>query len=132
MKMKVTFPGNLKVDAEFNSFTVHTDQPVSGGGDGSAPSPFEMFLSSLATCAGIFILGFCKSRNLPAENITLEQEIEFDRVNHRLKKVKIDILVPSDFPEKYHSALISSANLCLVKKVIQDPPEFEIQTVVKD
>ena len=54
---KITFPGNKKVDAEFNGFTIKTDQPVNQGGVGSAPTPFETFLASLGTCAGIYVLG---------------------------------------------------------------------------
>jgi ribosomal protein S12 methylthiotransferase accessory factor len=44
MEMKITFPGNLKVDAACKGFTVRTDQPVSGGGDGSAPGPAGLSL----------------------------------------------------------------------------------------
>ena len=32
----------------------------SGGGQGSAPTPFATFLASMGTCAGIYVLGFCK------------------------------------------------------------------------
>lgn len=132
MKMTVTFPSNKRVDAAFNGFIVKTDQPVSAGGDNEAPSPFEYFLSSIITCAGIFILGFCNNRNLPTDDIYLEQETFFDPVEHRLSKVKINIFIPIDFPEKYRAALINSANLCLVKRTIMNPPEFEIDTVYID
>ncbi len=131
MKMTITFPGNKRVDASFGGFTVQTDQPIDGGGDGVAPTPFDVFLSSIATCSGIFVLGFCNNRNLPTDNISIEQEVEFDPIKHRLAKVKMHINVPADFPEKYYGALISSANLCLVKRTLMDPPEFEIDTVVK-
>ena len=39
MEMIVDFPGGARVDAHFNGFTVSTDQPAIGGGDGSAPQP---------------------------------------------------------------------------------------------
>jgi len=44
----------------------------------------------------------------------------------------IDIKVPPSFPEKYHSALVRSANLCAVKKTMENPPEFVVQTVVTE
>lgn len=130
MKIKVDFPGNKKVDAHFNGFTVHTDQPVYGGGDGTAPAPFDIFLASLATCAGIYVKGFCDSRGIPTDGIYLEQDLEYDRVNRRISKIAIEIHVPADFPEKYHAALVQTASLCAVKKTIEDPPEFEVLTVV--
>ncbi len=131
MSIKVTFPGNLKVDAEVNGFTVHTDQPIQGGGDGTAPAPYDLFLSSLATCAGIYVLSFCRSRNLPTESISIEQDLEYDPIKHKVSKISMAINVPKDFPEKYYDALIRSANMCAVKKTLQDPPEFDVFTQVQ-
>ena len=58
MEIKITFPGGKKVNAEMGSRIIPTDQPVSSGGEGSAPTPFDYFLSSLGTCAGIYVLSF--------------------------------------------------------------------------
>ena len=130
MEMKIVFPGNKKVDAIYNGFRISTDQPAMSGGDGSAPAPFDLFLASLGTCAGIYVLGFCQQRGLPTEGIELTQRMHFDPVKRMIGKVDIDIHVPSDFPSQYHDALVKSASLCAVKKHMQDPPEFEIRTKV--
>jgi ribosomal protein S12 methylthiotransferase accessory factor len=132
MEMKIVFPGNKKVDALYNGFRISTDQPAFGGGDGTAPAPFDLFLASLGTCAGIYVLGFCQQRDLPTEGIELTQRLEFDPVRRMVSKVHLEISVPSDFPEKYHDALIKSASLCAVKKHMETPPEFNIYTAVKD
>jgi putative redox protein len=130
MEMIIDFPGGAKVDAHFGSFTVKTDQPAIGGGEGSAPSPFEMFLSSIGTCAGIYVLGFCKQRNLPTEGIRIIQRIHHDRSTGMVSKIDLEIQTPASFPEKYLSSLIRSAELCAVKKHIENPPEFEVTTKV--
>ncbi|MDA8242639.1 MAG: osmotically inducible protein OsmC, partial [Elusimicrobia bacterium] len=57
-EMEITFPGGKKVNALWHGFEIATDQPKSSGGDNSAPAPFDLFLASLGTCAGIFVLGF--------------------------------------------------------------------------
>ena len=126
MKMEVTFPGNRKVDAEFKGFVVHTDQPVTAGGDNTAPAPFEYFLASLATCVGIFVKGFCLERDIPTDHIKIVQEAIRGDQKGPIGKIKLEIQVPPDFPERYRNALINVANLCSVKKVMQNPPEFEI------
>lgn len=132
MDMKIVFPGNKKVDALYNGFRISTDQPAFGGGDGTAPAPFDLFLASLGTCAGIYVLGFCQQRGLETEGIELTQRLEFDPVRRMVSKVHLEISVPSDFPEKYRDALIKSASLCAVKKHMEEPPEFNIYTAVKD
>lgn len=126
MEMIIDFPGGARVDAHFGEFTVKTDQPPMGGGEGSAPTPFNLFLASLGTCAGIYVLGFCRQRNLPTEGIRLVQRMYNDPAKGMLGKIEIEIQVPPTFPEKYLPSLIRSAELCAVKKHIENPPVFEV------
>ncbi len=132
MEMKITFPGGEKVNAEINSRIIPTDQPVEGGGEGSAPSPFDYFLASLGTCAGIYVLSFCQQRQIATEGLSLTQRMEFaiaEDGKNKLSKVAIEISLPPGFPEKYRNAIVKTAGLCSVKKVIMDPPKFEITAV---
>lgn len=132
MSIKIVFPGNKKVDAIMPSgLIVRTDQPVREGGEGTAPAPFELFLASIGTCAGIYVVGFCESRNLPYEDIEIIQDLVYDQIARRISKVKLEIRVPKDFPEKYYDALVKAANICAVKKALENPPEFETYTTVK-
>lgn len=126
MDMKITFPGNRKVAAEFDGKVVMTDQPVEAGGDGSAPAPFDLFLASLGTCAGIFVLSFCKKRDIPTEGLEIVQSAEWDEAAHRVSKVSLRIKLPKGFPEKYRESVVSTANLCTVKKHLAAPPAFDI------
>lgn len=130
MDMTISFPGGARVDAEFGPYKVATDQPLHGGGDGSAPTPFAIFLASIGTCAGIYVLGFCRQRGLPTEGIRLVQRLEVDRETGMVGRIHLDIQVPPEFPEKYHAALIRSAEQCAVKKHMEKPPAFEIATTV--
>ncbi len=130
MEMTIDFPGGARVDAHFGPYTVRTDQPPSGGGDGSAPTPFATFLASIGTCAGIYVLGFCRQRGIPTEGLRLIQNLEVDRLTGRVAKVLLDIQVPPEFPEKYKAAVIRSAEQCAVKKHFEHAPVFEISTTV--
>jgi len=127
--MEITFPGGVAVEARFADFTVRTDQPFAYGGQNSAPAPFDLFLASLGTCAGLFVLLFCQERQLPTAGLKLTLETERDTEKHRLNKVRMAIHLPPEFPEKYRRAVVRAANQCSVKRVILDPPEFEIATV---
>ena len=129
MEMKITFPGGKKVNAEMGGMVIPTDQPPEAGGEGTAPSPFIYFLASLGTCAGIYVLGFCQQRGIASEGMSLTQRMEFaadETGTVRLSRLTLDIMLPSGFPEKYRNAIVKTAELCTVKKVIMDPPEFII------
>lgn len=122
----------MKVNATYDSKTIKTDQSVEEGGEGSAPEPFTYFLSSIGTCAGAYILTFCHVRSIPTDGIRILQSHEYDSEKKNLKKIRLDIRVPPDFPKKYHKAIARVANLCTVKKVIVNPPDFDIVTTVED
>ena len=128
MEMIIDFPGGARVDAHFGTFTVATDQPPVA----SAPSPFEIFLASIGTCAGIYVLGFCNQRNLPTEGIRIVERIDHSRITGMVETLSLEIQVPPTFPEKYRASLIHSAELCAVKKHIEKPPHFDITTKVVD
>jgi ribosomal protein S12 methylthiotransferase accessory factor len=132
MEMRVYFPGGRKVYADYNGFTIETDQPKFGGGDGSAPAPFDLFLASIGTCAGIYVLGFCQQRGLSTEGIEIKQSLEFNPATRMIGKINLKIQVPETFPERYHEALVRSAELCAVKKHMDTPPEFNAYTVVAE
>ena len=130
MDMTISFPGGARVDAQFGAHTIRTDQPPKGGGEDSAPTPFALFLASMGTCAGIYVLGFCKQRGLPTEGIRLRQRVVRDPATSLVSLVQIDIEVPPEFPEKYHAALVRVAEQCAVKKHLEHPPKIETRTVV--
>lgn len=128
-EMQITFGGGLKVDAAYRGFQIRTDQPAQAGGDGSAPEPYTLFLASMGTCAGIYVLSYLKNHDLPTEGVRLVQSMEFDAATHRLARVNLRIEVPAGFPERHRKAVERSAELCAVKKAIQNPPEFVIASV---
>ncbi len=129
--MEVTFDGGKVITAHLNGHTIRTDQPEKAGGGNSAPAPFELFLASIGTCAGIYIKSFCDQREIPTENIKIVQSVEFDKATRLPSSIKLDIQLPLDFPEKYKSAVINAAELCLVKKTINHPPQFEVVANMK-
>jgi ribosomal protein S12 methylthiotransferase accessory factor len=125
-EIEVTFPGNLKVEAHIGEFVIPTDQPVKSGGDETAPSPFVLFASSIATCAGYFALKFCRTRNLDTTGMKLKMQYGWDNEQKRYAKMTIDLTLPEAFPEKYRSAILRAMDQCVVKQHILHPPEFEI------
>jgi ribosomal protein S12 methylthiotransferase accessory factor len=122
--MEIVFPGGAQVDALAGNMVITTNQ------DGSAPAPFTLFLASIGTCAGIYVLSFCQHRNLPTDGIRVVQRTRRNSATKMIEEVEIEIQVPPDFPAKYHEALIRAADQCAVKKHIVQPPRFNVHTTV--
>jgi putative redox protein len=126
-RIQVTFPGGKRVDAVVGSQTIHTDQSVQHGGEGAAAEPFELFLASLATCAGLYVLVFCQARDIPTDRLSLVQDQVFE--NGRLLGIRLSVIVPAGFPTKYLDAVRAAAASCRVKKTLSDPPDVEVVVV---
>ena len=128
--MEVTFDGGKVITAHINGHTIKTDQPLYEGGKNSGPSPFELFLASIGTCAGIYVKGFCDQRGILSENIKIIQNADYDNQTGLPVNIKMDIYLPKDFPAKYKAAVINAAELCKVKKTIAFPPKFEVNAII--
>lgn len=124
MEMDITFPGGARVDATLGNTVIPTDQ------NGAAPAPFALFLASIGTCAGIYVLGFCQQRGISTEGIKITQRMHVDPATRMVREMDLDIIVPPEFPERYHEALIRAADQCAVKKHLETPPTFNVQTKV--
>ncbi len=129
MDIEVFFEDGMKVNARIGNHVVKTDQKAVGGGQDSAPAPFDYFLSSLGTCAGIFVKVFCERRGIDTSGIRILQKHIVDPQSHKITNINMEIVLPDDFPEKYKSAVISAANQCSVKRVLADPPEIGVIAV---
>jgi len=127
MEMEISFPGGARVDAAVGDFVIKTDQSPHNGGEGSAPAPFTLFLASIGTCVGIYVLSFCRQRGIPTEDIRIRQSTETDPETRMVSRVNLDILLPPSFPAKYAPALVNVARLCAVKKHLEKPPTFQIE-----
>lgn len=123
---QITFPGGAAVDARFRGFTVHTDQRAEHGGAETGPEPFELFLASLGTCAGLYALRFCQQRGLETAGLGLTLRMERDPAGLQAPLVRIEIQLPASFPEKYRDAIVRAADQCAVKRQILTPPRFEV------
>jgi ribosomal protein S12 methylthiotransferase accessory factor len=125
MEISVNLAGGRVVEAVVGDHTVRTDQPVKDGGGGSAPSPSDLFLASIAACAGYYVLDFCLERKIPPEGVGVTMRTHKNETTKMLDLIQIEIKLPADFPDKYEKAVVRAADLCWVKKHIQKAPEFE-------
>ena len=123
--MEIFFPGKMRVDARYKGFVIQTDQPEHDGGDASAPAPFDLFLASIGTCAGVYVLSFLQQRGLPTEGAGVVLTHERDAETRLISKISLEIKLPSGFPDKYRDAVIRAAETCAVRRHLDHPPAFE-------
>jgi putative redox protein len=124
----LTFPGGKRVEATMGHHHIVTDQTLAHGGDDSAPEPFELFLASLATCAGLYVASFCQTRGIPMDGIEVVQHHELDP-DGSVCHIDLQLRLPRAFPAKYRAAVVRAAEGCKVKKTLASPPRVSVSAV---
>jgi len=124
MPMEISFAEGDRVVAHYKGHAIVTDQ------DGSLPAPFDLFLASIGTCTGYYVSRFCRERGIPVDGIRLEQRRVLDPARRMIERIELEIRLPEGFPERYRAAVVRAANLCSVKKHLEEPPEIHVSTTV--
>jgi ribosomal protein S12 methylthiotransferase accessory factor len=127
--MEIFFPGGKRVYANYGGFTIETDQPVRGGGEGTAPAPSDLLLASIGTCAGIYALGFMQQRGIDPAGAKLVMRPQYNPAVGLIDHIELELTTPPGFPDKYRDAVINAIELCAVKKHLAQPPAFSVTTV---
>jgi putative redox protein len=123
--MDITFPGDTRMTAEIDGVSIHT-----GGEDD--PSPFDLFLASIGTCAAIKVLRFCQERQIATADLHMKQRMFYSPDRNMIEKIELVIDLPSGFPIKYYDAVVRVAHTCGVKKHLIEPPDIVVSTVAHE
>jgi putative redox protein len=82
-------------------------------------------MTSIGTCAGVYVLGFLQQRGLPTEGAGVVMRHERDPQTKLVSRISIEIKLPESFPEKYKDAVVRAAETCAVRRHLDNPPVFE-------
>lgn len=127
MELRISLLGKKKIAANFDGHEVITDQPQKSGGDGSAPSPFDLFLASIGTCAGYFAQSYCQAHNLPMDGIEIVQTQIRDEKTRLVTSIKLELTLPPSFPVQHREGVVTAINACSVKKHFSSPPNINVE-----
>ncbi len=128
MQINVRYLENLRLESCFEDYKLIADQPIRYKGDGSAPGPFDYFLASSVMCAAYFVKVYCNARNIPTEDIRVYQDNIVSPENRYKQTFHIQIELPESISDKDKKGILAAMERCSVKRVIQNNPDFIIET----
>ena len=108
-----------------NGATISSFDRVTVSTSAVGPSPFELFLSSLAACAALTIDAYCAYRGLQIDGLKIHATAERDEKTHMATRITYEYEFPDGFPDNEKHLVIRAANTCFVKKHLYTPPKFE-------
>jgi putative redox protein len=115
-----------------------SDEPVSVGGNGTGPSPYEYLLAGLGTCTAMTIRLYAEMKKLPLKRVSVQLKHEkihaVDCVNCETKEGKVDriereISLEGELSLDQRKRLLEIADKCPVHRTLHS--EIEINTKEK-
>jgi ribosomal protein S12 methylthiotransferase accessory factor len=131
MELRVTLEGGKRVAVQVGRHLIVTDQPAREGGGDTGPAPYDLFLASIATCAGFYVKSYCENKGIDSSDIEVTLRTQRDPETKQTAGFVTTIYVPPELPQKLHAVLRKVAEQCAVKKTIMCNPEFLVETVVR-
>ena len=127
--MKVAYRGGKKFLVACRGQQLTVDQPANKEGTDAGMTPPELFIASIATCMGVYVVNYCKNANINANDMTLS--ISWEQANDpaRVSSITVDIDMPKISTHERDNAIVKVAEHCLVHNSITAPPQITINLV---
>ncbi|MDP2981499.1 MAG: OsmC family protein [Candidatus Omnitrophota bacterium] len=125
---EVKYIDGKKFSAQNRKHAVIVDQPEDNGGNDQGPTPPELFVDSLGSCIGVYVLAFCKNTGLNPNGmkIILDWEKASDKPA-RIKNINVKIELPNADVGARKAALLKVAESCMIHETIKHQPEINIE-----
>jgi len=117
------------VTNDSHSFVV--DEPVSDGGDGLGPSPYEMLLGALGSCTAMTLLMYARRKGWDVTecsvHLTHNREHAEDSANAEQGRRRVDVInrhisLHGHIDEEQQARLLEIAGKCPVHMTIMNEP----------
>jgi putative redox protein len=114
VKLTATYHDGMRHDITSGKHRVITDQPVTDGGQDAGMSPVELFVGSLASCAGYFVGRYCERHQISTKGLSVEAEWTMAEQPHRVGQITLTIHVPHRITAAQSERLLKVAQGCTV------------------
>ena len=125
-EVRVGYRGGDRFVIDVRGHRLEVDQPLTDGGEDSAPTPVELFASSLAACVAHYARRYLARHGLPADGLTVEAHYSMASRPARVERVDICVHLPEGVPEERRAALLAVASHCTVHNTLEAPPDVVI------
>lgn len=119
---------HLDADAfriDIRGHRVLVDQPA--GGAEAGPTPLELFVASLASCAAHYAVGYLREHGLAHEGLRVECEWKLRATQPaRVSRLAMKVTLPATVPPAARTELLAAIDACTVHNSLRQPPEVVV------
>ena len=126
MGMAVRYPDGDRFAIAVRDHMLTVDQPLTDGGEDTAPTPTELLVASLASCVAFQARRYLTRHQLPTTGLTVTADYTLGSHPARVTDIRIDIQLPHAVPVERLDALLAVTRHCTVHNTLADPPTVTV------
>jgi putative redox protein len=117
-----SIPGTLRQEVVIDGrHRLITDEPERVGGEGSAPSPHELFPAALAACVSTTLVMYARTKEWDLGDVTVD--VDYD--HHSTPRLfQVDIRLTGELSDRQLERLEKVAAACPLRRSIETGFEF--------
>lgn len=134
-KVTLSLEGNYKTSITVRNHTLLADEPEEHGGDDTGPTPFELFIASIGSCAAFTMQMYASRKGWPLKKIEIEMQHtrvnredvpDYDNPDNRAKVDVITkkIVLHGDLTVDQKTRIVEIGGRCPVHRAILNQPHF--------
>lgn len=106
---------------------IHVDQPYAAGGMDRGPTPVELFVASLATCAAHYARRYLARHGLPATGLEVSADFAMGAGSPaRVSRVDLRLRPPARLSDEQVKGMMAAVGRCTVHNSLIDPPRIGV------
>jgi putative redox protein len=123
--VKVSHENDFKFKVNCRDHEIVTDLPAAGSKD-AGPTPPELFIASLGSCIGIYVVDYCKRHNVPYKGMTVELGWEDAKAPLRIGSIVARVEMPEGIPQEHYEKLRRVAEMCKIHNTLTHTPSIKM------
>ena len=97
-----------------------TDGTLEEGGEGSAPSPHDLYDAALGACKAVTVLWYAKHKNIPVEGIEVSVERDASQERSGIYRLSAELSLTGNLTASQREELLRVAQKCPVHKLMTE------------
>jgi putative redox protein len=97
-----------------------TDSSVEEGGEGSGPSPHDLYDAALGACKALTVLWYAKRKGIPVEGIEVYVARDASQERSGTYRLNAELTVTGSLDEAQREDLLRAAQKCPVHKLMTE------------
>jgi len=126
MEVFVEHLGALQFEIKARHHVIVSDQPVEQGGFDEGPTPPELLLASLGSCAAFYAGMYLRKHRLADLGTRVHVTADKKKDPPRIDDFRISIDVPVGLSPEHAAGLEQAVHQCLIHNTLLSPPTISI------